>query len=138
MAMQMRIPPRDSLLHEPPMANHDRFPSQCVRSKGGQEERGFRHVIHERLRNELTQLPRIRSVRDDKKFAMVKSIWADGISGTRQWHRERSFAHLMLFHLVVPRSVPIVRTCRVLLQNRTCERPPACPAAQISLDDSDF
>src|SRR4029453_5818941 len=39
-----------------------------------------RLVDLERLRNELAQLPRIRAVRDDEKFAMIEPIWPDRIS----------------------------------------------------------
>src|SRR5262249_50862709 len=57
----------------------------------------------ERLRNELAQLPRIRPVRDDKKFAMIEPIRSDRKSRIREWHRERPLAHLMLSHLFGPR-----------------------------------
>jgi hypothetical protein len=62
-----------------------------------------RFVDLERLRNKLAQLPRIRAVRDDEKFAMIEPIWSDRISRTRQRHRERPLPHFMLFHLFVPR-----------------------------------
>jgi hypothetical protein len=34
------------LLHEPPVAHHNGLPGQCVRPKGGQEERSLSHIIH--------------------------------------------------------------------------------------------
>src|SRR5262245_54872058 len=70
----------------------------------------------ERLRNNLAQLPRISAVGDDEKLTMVKSIWPDRISRTRQWHRERPLAHFTLFHRFGPRrSASIVQGCYVSL-----------------------
>src|SRR5262245_65215385 len=44
----------------------------------------------ERFRKNLAQLPRLGAVRDDEKLTMVKTIWRDRISRTRQRHLERS------------------------------------------------
>src|SRR5262249_34514398 len=62
-----------------------------------------RFVDLERIRNEIAQRRGISSVRDDEKFAMVKSIGPDRISRTCQRHSESPLAHFMLFHFFAPR-----------------------------------